>query len=51
MRISIVLLTYMKVLGMLGGETQSMFREPWVLSTMVCAVRLHTVVVVHKSED
>lgn len=46
-----MVLTYTKVSGMSGGETQSMPREPWVLSTMVCAVRLHTVVVVPKAED
>lgn len=42
---------FTKVSGMSGGETQSMPREPWVLSTVVCAIRHHTVVVVPKSED
>ena len=46
-----MVLIYTKVSGMLGGETQSIPRESWVLSIVVCAVRLHTVVVVPKSED
>ena len=44
LRISRVLLTYTKVSGVPWGISEP--QEPWVLSTMVNAVRLHCVVMV-----